>query len=97
MAKSENNYRANVLDVNANYKNVTKSVGGIRSLLLSVQKEIALPAKTKAILMKSKKDQEVYELINKEVRKCKDGTSTTVFYMLQKLGSKAFIAKYEAL
>lgn len=97
MAKSQNNYRTNVLDVNANYKNVTKSVGGIRSLLLSVKTEIKLPAKTRDILMKSKKDKEVYDLINSEVRKCKDGTSTTVFYMLQKLASKAFIAKYEAL
>ncbi len=106
MAKS-NNYQENVLNVNASYKKVSKSLGAIRSSLLAMDgttikdsegKDIVfkLPSFTKKVLTFMKKNQNAYKFVKQEVRKTKDGENTTVFYVLQKLGNQKFENAFKA-
>lgn len=105
MAKSNNTYQENVLNVNANYKKVSKSLGAIRSALIAMDgttiedadgNEVVfkLPPFTKKVLTTMKKNTEAYQFVKAQVRKSKDGENTTVFYVLQKLGNKKFIEAF---
>ena len=77
-------YRENVLDVNKKLKEEEGSLGGIRAQLLSVAKEINLSKYAVGVLRTSKKDKEMYEFLNENVRKTKSG-KTTKFYVIQLL------------
>lgn len=84
-------YGKQVLTVNKELKKQSKSLGGCRSILLTLANEIGLTPLHKTLLNKSKK-AENYKLMLKDVRfyKLKDGShSYSPFYLLQALYKNA--------
>ena len=76
-------YGQNVLTVNQKLKATQKSLGGCRSVLLSLATEIELPAKFVNIL-KLSKEQTNYKILQDKVRTSKTGNYSP-FYLLQSL------------
>lgn len=85
------NYGKQVLTVNKELKKQSKSLGGCRSILLSLAGEIGLTPLHKSLLNKSKK-QDNYKIMLADVRfyKKSDGShSYSPFYLLQALYKNA--------
>ena len=80
--KKQSNYKLNVLGTNLNLKKELKSLGGCRALLINNSKEIDLNTKFAQILRQSKKDENLYKFLVKNVRTSKSGNYSP-FYLLQ--------------
>lgn len=83
-AKVETNYHKNVLQVNAKYKVLSKSLGFCRQVLLDNATELQLDAKFKSFLLSTKKEQAKYEILKGYTRTSKAGNYSP-FFVLQAL------------
>lgn len=77
-------YKTNVLEVNAKYKVLSKSLGFCRSVLLNDATELQLPKEFKTFLLATKKEQSKYEILKGYVRVSKAGNYSP-FFVLQGL------------
>lgn len=77
-------YKTNVLEVNAKYKVLSKSLGFCRSVLLNDATELQLPKEFKTFLLATKKEQSKYEILKGYVRVSKAGNYSP-FFLLQGL------------
>jgi len=84
-AKQPSTYKQNVLEVNANLKIQSKSLGGCRSILLDMASEIGMNRVHVKILKDSKKPEN-YKILKKYVRTSKNGNYCP-FYVLQALNN----------
>lgn len=81
--KKVSDYKKEVLQVNAELKRQTKSLGGCRSILLAFADKINL-CPVHAKLLKESKDAKKYKVLQPLVRKSKAGNYSP-FYLLQAL------------
>lgn len=81
---NELNYKKDVLNVNANLREFHNTLGGARAFILNSVSEgkIDVPSVFVKTLRESKKDKELYERMNAEVRRSKSG-KVSPFYVLQ--------------
>lgn len=83
-APKVNTYKTNVLEVNAKYKELSKSLGFCRSVLLNDAKDLGLDNVFKAFLLATKNDKMKYEQLKANVRTSKAGNYSP-FFVLQGL------------
>lgn len=78
--KKQSEYSLKVLVPYKELKKESKTVGGARAILLTFAEK--LDSKVVQYLRESKKNQAIYEQMNKEVRRSKNG-NVSPFYVLQ--------------